>query len=268
MAFVTQHQRFHLRTIATHTCAQLPFYPRVTQFVPAHSFYWFIPLTYIDYLTAHSGAGRQWSLQPAAATPVYPIFICSLNLEQSMVDRKSQYVTAARCIPVAETQSSHLFRSVVHTDDVVCPTVCPDDWAHIESSCYKAWQFEDTADRSWTTARDHCVTRGGDLVSISDVNENMMVNVVRRVRAINRKDAKYKLYLCILYIFSPSHASASTLHSVPAWIMTCQCCFLSSAISVVIWFLAVSSFTRSRLSFGLPCFRFPSTVICNIFLVV
>ena len=50
-------------------------------------------------------------------------------------------------------------------------------------------------------------------------------------------------------------------------IMTCQC-LRSSAISVVIWFLAISSFTRSRhLSFGLPRFRFPSTVICNIFLV-
>ena len=49
--------------------------------------------------------------------------------------------------------------------------------------------------------------------------------------------------------------------------MTCQC-IRSSAISVVIWFLAVSSFTRSRhLSFGLPRFRFPPTVICNIFLV-
>ena len=47
----------------------------------------------------------------------------------------------------------------------------------------------------------------------------------------------------------------------------CQC-FLSSAISVVIWFLAISSFTRPRhLSFGLPRFRFPSSVICNIFLV-
>ena len=45
--------------------------------------------------------------------------------------------------------------------------------------------------------------------------------------------------------------------------MTCQC-FLSSAISVVI-----PCFTRSRhLSFGLPRFRFPSTVIWNIFIVV
>ena len=58
--------------------------------------------------------------------------------------------------------------------------------------------------------------------------------------------------------FSPSHLSAST---------TCQC-FRPSAISVVIWLLAISTFTRSRhLSFGLPRFRFPSTVICNIFLV-
>ena len=49
--------------------------------------------------------------------------------------------------------------------------------------------------------------------------------------------------------------------------MTCQCP-RSSAISVVIWFLAISSFTRSHhLSFGLLRFRFPSTVICNVFLV-
>ena len=49
--------------------------------------------------------------------------------------------------------------------------------------------------------------------------------------------------------------------------MTCQC-LRSSAISVVIWFLAISSFTRSRhLSFGLLRFLFPSTSICNIFLV-
>ena len=42
-----------------------------------------------------------------------------------------------------------------------------------------------------------------------------------------------------------------------------------SVYSIVIRFLAISSFTRSRhLSFGLPRFRFPSTVICNIFLVV
>ena len=68
-------------------------------------------------------------------------------------------------------------------------------------------------------------------------------------------------------IFHSSHLSASTLRSVPARIMTCQC-LRSSAISVVIWFLAISSFTGSRhLSFGLPRFRFPSTVICNISLV-
>ena len=62
--------------------------------------------------------------------------------------------------------------------------------------------------------------------------------------------------------FQPSsHLSTSTLCSVPAGIMTREC-FRSSAISVV------SSFTRSRqLGFGLPRFRFPSTVICNIFLV-
>ena len=51
--------------------------------------------------------------------------------------------------------------------------------------------------------------------------------------------------------------------------MTRQCFLLFSAISVVIWFISMSSFTRSRhLSFGLPRFRFPSTVLCNIFLVV
>ena len=49
--------------------------------------------------------------------------------------------------------------------------------------------------------------------------------------------------------------------------MTCQY-LRSSAISVAIWFLAISSFTRSRhLSFGLSRFRFPSTVIYNIVLV-
>ena len=63
--------------------------------------------------------------------------------------------------------------------------------------------------------------------------------------------------------FSPSHLSASTRCSVPARIMTCQC-LRSFAISVVIWFLAISSFTRScHLSFGLPRFRFPSTVISS-----
>ena len=30
-------------------------------------------LTYIDHWTAHSGTRRQWSMQPAAATPVYLI---------------------------------------------------------------------------------------------------------------------------------------------------------------------------------------------------
>ena len=70
----------------------------------------------------------------------------------------------------------------------------------------------------------------------------------------------------IIQFFSPSHLSASKLRSVLARIVTCQC-LRSSAISVVIWFLAISSLTRSRhLSFGLPRFRFPSTVICNIFL--
>ncbi len=75
-------------------------------------------------------------------------------------------------------------------------------------------------------------------------------------------------YINIYTSFSPPHLSTSTLCSVPARIMTCQC-LRSSAISVVIWFLATSSFTRSRhLSFGLPRFLFPSTSICNIFLVV
>ena len=37
---------------------------------------------------------------------------------------------------------------------------------------------------------------------------------------------------------------------------------------VVMWLLAMSSFTRSRhLNFGLPLFLFPFTDICNIFLV-
>ena len=64
-----------------------------------------------------------------------------------------------------------------------------------------------------------------------------------------------------------SHLSASTLRSVSVRIKTRQR-RRSSAISVVIWFLAISSFTRSRhLSFGLPRFLFPSTSICYIFLV-
>ena len=73
----------------------------------------------------------------------------------------------------------------------------------------------------------------------------------------------------VSYTFSKhiSHLSATILCSVPAWIMTCQC-FLSFALSVVIWFLAILSFTRyCHLSFGLPQFRFPSTVISYIFLV-
>ena len=76
-------------------------------------------------------------------------------------------------------------------------------------------------------------------------------------------DEGWSLVLCLSLFLLTS----STLHSVPARIMTCRC-FRPSAISVVIWFLAIlSSFTRSRhLSFGLPRFRFPSTVICNIFL--
>ena len=79
---------------------------------------------------------------------------------------------------------------------------------------------------------------------------------------------KPTLKICsLINFFSPSHLFASTLRSVPARIMTCQC-LRSSAISVVIWFLAMSSFTMSRhLSFGLPRFLFLSPVICNIFLV-
>ena len=54
-----------------------------------------------------------------------------------------------------------------------------------------------------------------------------------------------------------TYRSASTLISVPTQIMTCQC--------LLPWFLAISSFTRSRhLSFGLPRFLFPSAAICNI----
>ena len=77
-------------------------------------------------------------------------------------------------------------------------------------------------------------------------------------------------YILIIWVFSLSHLSASTLTSVPARIMTWQC-FLTSAISVVIWFLAISSFTRSRhLSFGLHRCRFHiiwvhSTVLCSMF---
>ena len=40
------------------------------------------------------------------------------------------------------------------------------------------------------------------------------------------------------YVSHLSHVFAYTLRSVPAWIMTCQCC-RSSAISVVIWFLPI-----------------------------
>ena len=44
--------------------------------------------------------------------------------------------------------------------------------------------------------------------------------------------------------------------------------FLSSAISVVIGFLALLSSTKSHfLSFGRPRCRFPSTVVCNIVLM-
>ena len=64
---------------------------------------------------------------------------------------------------------------------------------------------------------------------------------------------KYQDRICSKYSLNIffSHLSASTLSSVSAGIVTCQC-FLSSAISVVIWFLAIFSFTRScHLNFGL-----------------
>ena len=77
----------------------------------------------------------------------------------------------------------------------------------------------------------------------------------------------FKKFLRVIWARKTSHLSASTLISLPARIMIRQC-FLSFAISAVIWFRAISSFTRScYLSFGLPRFRFPSTAICNIFLV-
>ena len=79
-------------------------------------------------------------------------------------------------------------------------------------------------------------------------------------------NGKVYFFICNMYLlltYPPLHLVCS----VPAWIMTCQC-LRSSAISVVIWFLAMSSFTRYRhLSFGLPRFCFPSTIICSIFLV-
>ena len=83
-----------------------------------------------------------------------------------------------------------------------------------------------------------------------------------QLRALCRvAQAIFSSYSLNFVFFSSSHLSASTLRSVQAWIMTCQC-FLSSAISVVIWFLAMSSFNRCcHLSFGLSQFRFPSTVI-------
>ena len=86
-------------------------------------------------------------------------------------------------------------------------------------------------------------------------------------RTDGRTDGRTEI--CGIILFSPSHLSASTLRSVPARIMPRQC-LRSSAISVVIWFLAISSFARSRhlsFAFGLPRFLFPSTVICNIVLV-
>ena len=49
---------------------------------------------------------------------------------------------------------------------------------------------------------------------------------------------------------SPYHLIASTLRSVPAWSMTCQC-ILSSAIALVIWFLAITCLTIPHLSLGL-----------------
>ena len=75
-------------------------------------------------------------------------------------------------------------------------------------------------------------------------------------------------FLQPLLFFSSSHLSASILRSLPARIMACQC-FLSSAISVVIRFLAIYSFTRSRISehFVWPQFLCPSTAICNVVVV-
>ena len=90
---------------------------------------------------------------------------------------------------------------------------------------------------------------------------------IYEVETVVKREHRTKQRFASFSRFSPSHLSASTRCSVPARIMTCQC-LRSSAISVVIWFLAISSFTRSRhLSFGLPRFLFPSTSICNIFLV-
>ena len=58
---------------------------------------------YVQYrlrIQALECSGRCSQRQPH--TSVYRIYICSLNVEQSRVDRKSQYVTASRCIPAAE----------------------------------------------------------------------------------------------------------------------------------------------------------------------
>ena len=54
-----------------------------------------------------------------------------------------------------------------------------------------------------------------------------------------------------------SHLSTSTLRSVSAWIMTCQC-FRSSAISVVIWFL-VAFFTHRNMRVSVVC-NVPSSI--------
>ena len=59
------------------------------------------------------------------------------------------------------------------------------------------------------------------------------------------KSGTYVINIISTLSYIPPHLSASTLRSVPARILTCQC-FLSSAISVVIRFLAISSVTRSR----------------------
>ena len=73
-------------------------------------------------------------------------------------------------------------------------------------------------------------------------------------------------------IHNSSHVDSNLLKST--W-----CCLIgrfgpplricrNRSLSVIIWFLAISSWTRSRhLSFVLPWFRFPCTAICNIFLV-
>ena len=62
------------------------------------------PLTYSAYRLLDC-AFRRWKAAVAAASGSHtslPYYICCLNLEQSRVVWKSQYVPAARCIPAAE----------------------------------------------------------------------------------------------------------------------------------------------------------------------